>query len=185
MITAFAIIGLVLVIYYFECLLAKFDSIRISSAINGVIIFGLIVALVSRQPITVEKSGDTPVFSEQIEEPEIPEFLTAPVNDSLFLEACYYYGVRDPKYVLAQAHIESGHFKSDVFKRKNNCLGLYDSKKKEYFSFDHWSDCVKGYVTSVEYKRRENESHVAFLSRIGYAEDPKYISKVKAMYKKL
>ena len=110
---------------------------------------------------------------------------TSEINDSLLYLVFDYYGVTDAKYVLAQAKIESGHFTSDVFKKTNNFLGLYDSKNKCYFSFDSWQDCVKGYVNSVQYRKKPNETHTDFLKRIGYAEDPAYINKVKQIYNTL
>lgn len=120
-----------------------------------------------------------------IYEPDFSFLESEEINDELFLKVCNYYNVKDAKYVLAQAHLESGHFKSKVFKNNNNMLGLYDSKHKCYYKFDKWSDCIKGYVNMVEYKKRENESHLNFLKRIGYAEDPDYITKVQSIYNKL
>ena len=33
----------------------------------------------------------------------------------------------------------------------------------------------------IQYRLKDNENYYKFLSRIGYAEDPKYISKIKGI----
>lgn len=106
-------------------------------------------------------------------------FLQEELNDSILYLALVYYDVKHPKAVLAQAKLESGNYTSSLFKNNNNFLGLYNSKKKEFFKFDHWSDCILAYKNMIEYKHREGENYYHFLKRIGYAEDPDYITKVK------
>lgn len=103
------------------------------------------------------------------------------LNDSILYLALVYYDVKHPKAVLAQAKLESGNYTSYHCRVKNNFLGLYNSQKKEYFKFDHWTDCVQGYKDMIEYKLRDEEDYYDFLLRIGYAEDPEYISKIKEM----
>ena len=112
-------------------------------------------------------------------------FLTIELNDSILYLALLHYEVKEPKIVLAQAKLESGNFTSNLFINKNNFLGLYNSRKKEFFEFDHWSDCIKGYKNMIEYKLRDGENYYDFLERIGYAEDPDYIAKVKRIEKGL
>lgn len=36
----------------------------------------------------------------------------------------------------------------------------------------------------IQYRLRENEDYYHFLTRIGYAEDPQYITKVKGIVKR-
>ena len=36
----------------------------------------------------------------------------------------------------------------------------------------------------IQYRLRENEDYYQFLTRIGYAEDPQYITKVKGIVKR-
>lgn len=112
-------------------------------------------------------------------------FLTRELNDSILYLALLHYEVKEPKIVLAQAKLESGNFTSNLFINKNNFLGLYNSRKKEFFEFDHWSDCIKGYKNMIEYKLKDGENYYDFLKRIGYAEDPDYIAKVKRIEKLL
>lgn len=154
------------------------------------VVFALIIIALSctcynqTQQIDMLKQ-QVPPEMEMIHDVDYTFMHTSEINDSLLYLVFDYYGVSDAKYVLAQAKIESGNYTSDVFKRTNNFLGLYDSKHSCYFSFDSWQDCVKGYVNSVQYRKKPNEPHTDFLKRIGYAEDPAYIAKVKQIYNTL
>lgn len=112
-------------------------------------------------------------------------FLYKELSDSTLYLALKYYNIKHPKIVLAQAKLESGNYTSAHCIRKNNFLGLYNSKKKEYYSFKHWTDCIEGYKNMIEHKHRDGEDYYAFLIRIGYASDPIYITKVKQIERKL
>ena len=101
------------------------------------------------------------------------------LNDSILYLALIHYNVKHPKAVLAQAKLESGNYTSYHCRVGNNFLGLYNSRKKEYFKFNHWTDCVQGYKDMIEYKLKDGEDYYDFLIRIGYAEDPSYVYKVK------
>lgn len=101
-------------------------------------------------------------------------------NNHTMLKACKYYGVKHPRIVTAQAILESGNFKSEVFKKYNNPFGLYDSKKKEYFKFSHWTDAVVAYISMVEYKYKGGD-YYKFLEKLPYASDERYIYKVKTI----
>lgn len=107
------------------------------------------------------------------------------LNDSILYLALIHYDVKNPKTVLAQAKLESGNYTSYHCRVRNNFLGLYNSRKKEYFRFDHWTDCIKGYKNMVEYKLRDGEDYYDFLLRIGYAEDPLYLNKIKRIEENL
>lgn len=88
-----------------------------------------------------------------------------------------------PEVVWAQARQESGNFTSTIYETKNNCLGLYNSKKKSYMSFSHWTDCLIAYRDRVQYRYSgssdNTEEYLSWLTDIGYAEDPEYITKVR------
>lgn len=101
-------------------------------------------------------------------------------NVVTMLTVCEYFGIKHPHIVTAQAILESGNFKSKVFKEYNNPFGLYNSKKKDYFKFKHWTDAVLAYQTMIEYKYKGGD-YYQFLDAMGYAEDPDYIRKVKAI----
>lgn len=96
-----------------------------------------------------------------------------------YLDVCEFYGITDPEIVYAQSCLESGHFKSDGFKKKSNHLGI--TKDGAYATYDNWVACLKDYSDRVAYKKKKGEDHYAFLTRIGYAEEENYISKVKSV----
>lgn len=101
-------------------------------------------------------------------------------NPASMLAACEYYGIKYPRIVTAQAILESGHFKSKVFKEYNNPFGLYNSKIKAYYKFNHWIESIKAYAEMVEYKYTEGD-YYTFLRELPYAEDERYIDKIKAI----
>lgn len=107
------------------------------------------------------------------------------LNDSILYLALVYYEIKEPKIVLAQAKLESGNFTSKLYKQNKNFLGLYNSKEKKYFKFEHWSECILAYKNKIEYKHQHGEDYYCFLDRIGYASDPNYINKVKEIETKL
>lgn len=169
---------------YYVC-----DLLSMNNKVYTVFISVLVIALGcgahwQSQKIT-ELYKQIPPEMEMVHDVDYTFMHTSEINDSLLYLVFDYYGVTDAKYVLAQAKIESGNYTSDVFKKTNNFLGLYDSKHRCYFSFDSWQDCVKGYVNSIQYRKRPNEAHTDFLKRIKYAEDPAYIAKVKQIYNTL
>lgn len=106
-------------------------------------------------------------------------FLQSELNDSTLYLALLYYEVKHPKAVMAQAKLESANYTSSYCKKNNNFLGLYNSSKKRYYKFDHWTDCIQGYKDMVEYKLKDGENYYDFLRRIKYAEDVAYIHKIK------
>lgn len=105
-------------------------------------------------------------------------FLYKELNDSILYLALEYYDIKHPRIVLAQAKLETGNYTSGHCKKGNNLFGLYNSKKKEYFKFSHWRYSIEAYKNMIEYKYKDG-SYYDFLHKLGYAEDPNYISKVK------
>lgn len=115
---------------------------------------------------------------------EIPEFLTAKnPTPELVYKCARFYGLQHAHVVVAQSILETGHYKSKQCIQHNNLFGLYDSKNKRYFRFDSWQASVKAYRDKVQYRYQEGD-YYSFLKRIGYAEDPEYITKVKSIEKR-
>lgn len=85
-------------------------------------------------------------------------------------------GIRHEKIVLAQAILETGWFRSSVCRNKNNLFGLTNPRTGQYYEFRHWTESVKAYYTKVQYRFKGEENYLLWLDRIGYAEDPRYIS---------
>ena len=112
---------------------------------------------------------------------------TLTLNEENFIKACQFYNVRFPEVVLAQAKLESGHFNSNIFRTRNNMLGLYDSHNKRFYQFNHWTDCIAGYRDLVQYKYIGGDSveeYCTWLTELPYAADEHYICKVKSIMNK-
>jgi flagellum-specific peptidoglycan hydrolase FlgJ len=101
------------------------------------------------------------------------QFEHLPPTKENILTVCKYHGIQFPKIVLAQAIQESG-LKPN--KRHNNLFGL--SHSRGLYKFPHWSYSVKMYKDKIQ-SRYKSGNYLSFIDRIGYAEDPNYISKIK------
>lgn len=112
----------------------------------------------------------------------VPVFMEKPAKEGL-KEALTYYNIQHSDIVYAQAILETGHFKSVGCLKHNNLFGLYDSKTKRYYRFDHWSESIIAYRKWVQRRYRSPGDYYEFLSRIGYASDPEYILKLKQIVK--
>lgn len=110
-------------------------------------------------------------------------------SEKKLIQAIYYYELYYPEWVLAQAKLESGNYKSKLFKEKNNLFGLYNSKNKTYYSFNHWSESVLAYKKMIQNPKRfdykKDSDYPKYLQRINYAEDPDYINKLKTIKSKI
>ena len=118
----------------------------------------------------------------KLEQPEF--FLADKPTKELVMEACEYFGLKHSDIVVAQSILETGHYNSVNCTKNNNLFGLYNSRRGQYYKFDRWWKSVIAYRDMIQYRLRENEDYYKFLSRIGYAEDPKYISKIKGIIKR-
>lgn len=114
--------------------------------------------------------------------PKQPKFFSQDPKDGL-KEALKYYDIKYSDIVHAQAILETGHFKSRACIENNNLFGLYDSKNKRYYKFNHWSESVIAYKEMVQYKYESSDNYYKFLNDINYAEDKNYINKLKKIVK--
>lgn len=115
---------------------------------------------------------------------EQPEFLMSENPKEDLIKVLDYYDIQHPEIVYAQAILETGNFKSRIFKEYNNLFGLYDSRTHSYYKFDHWAQSVVGYKNYIQYRYNpSSDDYYKFLSDIGYAEDPEYIHKLKKIVK--
>lgn len=87
------------------------------------------------------------------------------------------YDVKFKKIVIAQALLETGHFTSPLCLQSHNLFGLRHPSDGSYYTFDTWEESIKAYKDDVQYKY-DGGDYYDFLNRIGYAQDPKYTSKV-------
>lgn len=113
----------------------------------------------------------------------MPSFYNKAPQDGLW-EALIYYDIKHPEIVYAQALLETGHFKSMGCTRDHNLFGLYNSRKREYYKFNHWVESVKAYKEWVQYRYKPPSDYYEFLQRIHYAEDSTYVTILKQIVKK-
>lgn len=97
---------------------------------------------------------------------------------------------RYPHIILAQAKLESGHFKSTIFLENNNMFGMREAKlranlargtNRAHAYYDSWQESVLDYAlyysTYLSDIRTEGE-YFEYL-RQNYAEDPTYVQRLK------
>lgn len=85
-----------------------------------------------------------------------------------------------PEIVLAQAILETGHYKSNVCTSYNNLFGLR-TRKGTYMKFEHWTQSVAAYKRYIQKYKTTPEDYYQYLDSLGYAEDTSYTAKVKQL----
>ena len=100
-------------------------------------------------------------------------------------EALQYYNIKHPTIVKAQAILETAHFSSDLCVKNNNLFGLYDSKNKRYYSYNHWWESIEAYKKLIQKKYDNSKYYYMFLEDIKYAKDKEYINKLKEIAEEL
>lgn len=138
-----------------ECLNNKLDSIAISNTNNKDYTYSYIPAFEYKTP---EEGID---------------------------EALQYYNIEHPTIVKAQAILETGNFTSNLCIKNNNLFGLYDSKNKRYYSYNHWWESIEAYKKLIQRKYDNSKYYYIFLEDIKYAEDKDYINKLKEIAEEL
>ena len=133
----------------------KLDSITISNINNNNYIYSY-----------------TPVFENKTPEEGIDE-------------ALQYYNIEHPTIVKAQAILETAHFTSDLCVKNNNRFGLYDSKNKRYYSYNHWWESIEAYKKLIQKKYDNSKYYYMFLEDIKYAKDKEHINKLKEIAEEL
>ncbi len=89
--------------------------------------------------------------------------------------------IKFPEIVYGQARLETGNFKSNFFKNRNNLFGF--RVKTGYMYFRHWKECV-AYYANWQKKYYKQGDYFEFLTKIGYAEaDSIYKERVLACIK--
>ena len=113
---------------------------------------------------------------------EQPKFFSQSPKEGLE-EALSYYNIEHKDIVYAQAVLETGHFTSRVCLEYNNLFGLYDSKNKDYYKFNHWSESVVAYKEWIQKKYQPPNNYYTFLREINYAEEKNYTRILKEIVK--
>lgn len=98
--------------------------------------------------------------------------------------------IKYPHIVYAQAYIESGNFKSKLFRINHNLFGMKEAKsrinlalgsKRGYAYYRSWEDSVLDYAFYMAYKSKylnSENNYYAMLSK-SYAENSNYVSTLK------
>lgn len=105
-------------------------------------------------------------------------------------------GVMHPDIVYAQSLLETGGFKSHIFRSNNNLFGMKVARSRPttakgenngHAYYDHWTKSVIDYALyqSAFLRKFKKESDYMDYISANYAEDPVYISKVRKIVKKL
>ena len=103
--------------------------------------------------------------------------------------------IEHAEIVFAQAILESGHFRSKLFKINNNLFGMRLPKKREttavgknlgYAKYENWIESVKDYALYQQFvMKRKNYTEVEYfkyLDRV-YCESGGYSTKLKKIIK--
>ena len=89
-------------------------------------------------------------------------------------------GIKNPEIVLKQAIYESGHFKSNIFKTKNNLIGF--RRTMTYLTYKDWKACVDYYKVWQDKRYKDtNQDYYTFLQNINYSgyDRYKYVKELK------
>lgn len=104
---------------------------------------------------------------------------TFALNDINVYDAICDAGIYDPKIVLKQAILETGHFTSVYCKQYHNLFGFMTNNGCK--KFDTYKDCIDYYKRwqKTYYSSKDYDTYYEFLDSINYAEDTTYIDKLK------
>lgn len=102
--------------------------------------------------------------------------------------------VKYPEIVLAQAEIETGHFKSDIFKENHNLFGMKEAKLRpttaigtnnNHAFYKNWRESVQDYALYQATHLKEINSKEEYLDYLkqNYAEDSSYVVKIVKILK--
>jgi len=111
-------------------------------------------------------------------------------SEESFIEMLQDLNVKYPYIVLAQARIESGRYSSRIFKENHNLFGMKQANRRintaEGTQYGHafyqtWRESVYDYAfyQSRYLSSATTEEEYYYIIGKSYAEDPKYISKLK------
>jgi len=81
-------------------------------------------------------------------------------------------GMQHSEVVLKQAIYESGHFKSRIFKGKNNLFGF--RRTKSYMKFKSWKSCIDFYKKWQDKYYHGEEDYYQFLQKKNFAGSKKF-----------
>ncbi len=143
---------------------------------NILLITGLLIILVGSMINSMIRANEEPIrYIPRLEEPKdsirLDTFSEANLNIVMSnLE------IQHPDIVMAQTKLETGNFKSYLFRVSNNLFGFrnYNGYKK----YKTWQASVEDY-SKWQSKHYKKGDYYKYLKQINYAEDSLYIYKLK------
>ena len=132
--------------------------------------------------------------SKPIQMPVIQEVKTTDFTEEKLIEYVKELNIKFPHIVLAQARLESGNFKSNIFKENNNLFGMKEAKQRistnkgtnlGHAKYENWKECVVDYAlyqATYLSKFKTEEQYYSYLAD-NYAANGNYIKLVKKIAK--
>ena len=159
------------------------NYIKVAIIVIVLIFWSTILVLLIQIKNTISQQTKTPIIelADTIINKQ-PKFFIQQPSEGIE-EALSYYGLKHKDIVLAQAILETGHFTSRICLEYNNLFGLYDSKNKDYYKFNHWSESVVAYKEWIQKKYQPPNDYYIFLKKINYAEKEDYTRLLKKIVK--
>lgn len=122
----------------------------------------------------------------EIKEVEIPVIDTLIVRDTIYkpmtkanvYEELIKQEIPHAEIVLRQSLLETGNYTSHLAKKHSNIFGMRTSKG--YLKYSNYKECITDYKKRIS-SRYRGGNYYSFLERLGYAEDPTYINKLKSI----
>jgi len=129
-------------------------------------------------------------------------FRKSSLTTQLLYEALLFNGIQNPEIVVKQAIVETGNFKSKIYRETNNPFGMhlassrksittefvygdyYDGQFHKMAKFNCWYDAVidfKYWQTFWLDNILTERQYYTFLDTLPYAANPNYISMVKSI----
>ncbi len=110
-------------------------------------------------------------------------------SEQNLIMAMYDLEIQHKEIVFRQAYVESGNFKSKLFKKGNNMFGMKRASQRVttalkktiggYATYQHWIHSI------IDYKLWQGETKIkdykTFLKKRNYAQNPNYISHLKSV----
>ena len=141
------------------------------------VLFILIAACAIYGMFSLKYNLPTPFKEKPVDKPII---ISDTFSEDLLMMEIKEAEIKHPDIVFAQARLETGNFRSNYFKERNNLFGF--RAKNGYMHFKNWRESVLFYA-NWQKKYYKSGDYFAFLEHIGYAEDETYIIKVKGCIK--
>lgn len=98
---------------------------------------------------------------------------------------------KHPHVVLAQAKVETGHFKSNIFRENNNLFGMKVAwnrpttavgRNRGHAVYRNWRESLLDYALySSYYTNHKTETELYAHLEDSYAEDPRYVKLLRAV----